>query len=134
MKPFIFNKIKDITGICGIARAFLRVSMLGENDLIIAICLPGCSKGIIELLIQAKEKNIKILAITDCLSLPMVAFADVTLLAIAQYNILYTINMAMFALIESLTTALAIKIKKSADYLTKQTDYLLPYFYFNTEE
>src|SRR5699024_1493633 len=110
-EPYLFRKIKEINAICGIERAFRYINLLNEQDLIIAITLPHYAKHLVELLQIAREKSCKILALTDSATSPIVPFADLALFTPASHAVLPASNVAMIALIESLSSAIALAMQ-----------------------
>lgn len=133
LEPFLGNNVHELNSFGGIERALRQVSMLGSNDLLIAITLPRYSKSIVDLTLVAREKNIKILALTDVLMSPLVSLSNVTLLASSNHPILYASSAALIALIEGLSAAIALKVSHSAELIAKQTESILPYLYLPTD-
>ena len=110
LEPFLPKKIREMNGFCGAERAFRRMSMLDQHDLIIAITLPRYSKSIVELLHLAKEKGCKILALTDEHVSPVVPLADISLFAPSEHPVLYAANAPLIALIEAISSAVVVRV------------------------
>lgn len=123
--------IKEVNGVGGTERALRRVSMMGANDLIIGIALPRYSRGIVDLLSLARERQAKILALTDSPVSPIAPLADVALFAASDHPLLYASNAAMIALIEGLGAAVAQRIGNSVEAIAEQTEHTLPYLYLD---
>ena len=134
LEPFLPKKIREMGGFCGAERAFRRMGMVDQQDLIIAITLPRYSKSIVELLYLAKAKGCKILALTDESVSPVVPLADITLFAPSEHPVLYASNASMIALIEAISSAIVLRVNQSADYIAQQTQNVLPYLYLPTDE
>ena len=123
--------IKEVNGVGGTERALRRVSMLNANDLVIGIALPRYSRGIVDLLSLARERQAKVLVLTDSPASPIVPLADTALFAVSDHPLLYASNAAMVALIEGLGAAVAQRIGISVEAIAEQTEHMLPYLYLN---
>ena len=134
LEPFLGNSVHELNGFGGPERALRKVSMLGSDDLLIAISLPRYSKSIVDLTLIAKEKNVKILALTDALSSPLASLSNTTLLASSDHPTLYASSAALIALIEALSAAIALKVSHSAELIAEQTESILPYLYLPTDK
>lgn len=133
LEPFLGNSVHELNGFGGTERALRKVSMLGSDDLLIAISLPRYSKSIVDLTLVAREKNIKILALTDALTSPLASLSNATLLASSDHPTLYASSAALIALIEGLSAAIALKVSHSAELIAEQTESILPYLYLPTD-
>ncbi|WP_434779565.1 MurR/RpiR family transcriptional regulator [Neisseria sp. Ec49-e6-T10] len=133
-EPFLATTIRELNGFGGPERAFRKASMVTEEDLIIVISLPRYSKSIIELMHLVKGKNARVLALTDTPASPVVPLADVTLFASSEHPLLYASNAPIIALIEGLSASIALRVNHSAEYITQQTESVLPYFYLPVEK
>lgn len=135
IEPFLTqNHIKELSGFCGAERAFRRAAMFTEKDLLIAISLPRYSQSTIDLASLARRQGSKVLSLTDQPSSPLVPLSDETLLAASGHSVLYAANAPMVALIEALTVAITLRVDNLAELITRQTQTVLPYFYFSGSE
>lgn len=123
--------VKEVNGVGGAERALRRMCMVGAGDLVIGITLPRYSRSIIDLVRLARERQAKVLALTDSPASPIVPLADAVLFAVSDHPLLYASNAALIALIEGLGAAVAQRISGSAEAVARQTEHMLPYLYLS---
>lgn len=96
-----------------------QVLFLNENDLLIALSFPPYSKPTIEAVKFAKEKNIKVIAITNKKSAPVSIHSDVSLIVKSE-NMLFTNSFAAISvLINAIATECALRNKDAATKMLK---------------
>lgn len=130
LEPFRAG-VKDLAAMGGVESALRRINVLRAGDLVIGIALPRYSRGIVELLGLARQRDCKVLALTDGPASPIAALADTALYAVAEHPLLYASNAGMVALIEALGAALAQHTGDSLETISAQTERLLPYLYLD---
>jgi DNA-binding MurR/RpiR family transcriptional regulator len=103
--------------------SFLEQALfLEKNDLLILFSLPPYSKETIEAAKQAKENNVKVIAITNKATSPITKYSDVELYVKSE-NILYTNSFAAISvLINSIATECAIGNKEKAESMIRKID------------
>jgi len=96
-----------------------QILFLNEKDLLIALSFPPYSKHTIEAVKFAKEKNIKIVAITNKKSAPISIHSDISLIVKSE-NMLFTNSFAAISvLINAIVTECALKNKEAATKMLK---------------
>ncbi|SEF76294.1 transcriptional regulator, RpiR family [Caloramator fervidus] len=110
---FYLNLILDNVRVIsrGVSDVFEQLLRVGEGDLVIGISFPRYSLRTIDALKFAKDRNAKVVAITDSLLSPLAAHADYTL--IAQSNMVSFVDslVAPLSLINALIVAVGVKQK-----------------------
>ena len=100
-------RISSLAQAGGPSHAARQLVKRGPRDLVIAIAFPRYVEDTIVLTRLASERGVKILALTDDPTSPLVPLADVTLYACVDRQIASTSNAAVLALLEALVAALA---------------------------
>lgn len=134
LEPFLGPKVQELNNLGGPERAIRKISMLGANDVMIAISLPRYSKSILEMVHLAKAQQAYVVGISDTPTAPLAGQTDVCLFASAEQPVLYASSAALIALIEGLCAAVALQVKQSAERLAQQTESVLPYLYLPTDQ
>jgi DNA-binding MurR/RpiR family transcriptional regulator len=97
----------------GIGDMWGRLLGFKKRDLIIGISFPRYTKQTVEVLRVAKQKGMKILAITDSAISPLAQYADYTLTARHKMDSFIESLTASMSLINAIVTALGVYSKKS---------------------
>ncbi|MBP6115412.1 MAG: MurR/RpiR family transcriptional regulator [Neisseriaceae bacterium] len=134
LEPFLGTKVHVLNSLGGPERAIRKISMLGPNDVVIAISLPRYSKSIFEMIHVAKTQQAYVIGITDAPTSPLASQTDVCLFASAEQPVLYASSAALIALIEGLCSAVALKVNHPAERMAQQTQSVLPYLYLPTDK
>jgi DNA-binding MurR/RpiR family transcriptional regulator len=121
--------VQTIANDAGPTQAARRLFKLNPEDLVIAISFPRYNKFTIELLELARERDAKVLAITDSASSPLVPMADIVLYAKSERRLSANSEASALALIEALCGAVVHRSENSLRNATELTERLLPYFY-----
>ncbi len=96
-----------------------QMLFLNEKDLVIALSFPPYSKTTIEAVKFAKEKKLKVIAITNKKSSPISIHSDISLIVKSE-NMLFTNSFAAISvLINAITTECALKNKSVATKMLK---------------
>ena len=111
---FYLNLILDNVRVVsrGVSDIFEQLLRVGEGDLVIGISFPRYSSRTVEALKFSKDKNAKVVAITDSLLSPLASHADFTL--VAQSNMVSFVDslVAPLSLINALIVAVGCKEKE----------------------
>ncbi|MCX7904098.1 MAG: MurR/RpiR family transcriptional regulator [Caloramator sp.] len=112
---FYLNLILDNVRVVsrGVSDIFEQLLRVGDGDLVIGISFPRYSTRTIEALKFSKDRNAKVVAITDSLLSPLASHADYTL--IAQSNMVSFVDslVAPLSLINALIVAVGVKEKEA---------------------
>lgn len=110
---FYFNLILDnvIVVKLGISDIFEQIIKISEEDVIIGIGFPRYSRRTIDALSYAKEKNAKIISITDSLISPLAPLSNKVLIAKSDMDSFVDSLVAPMSLINALIVALGLKEK-----------------------
>jgi len=128
LDPFCSN-VQTIASEAGPTQAARRLFKLKPEDLVIAISFPRYNKFTVELLTLARERKVRVLAITDTAGSPLVPLADVVLYAKSEHRLSAASEAAALALIEALCGAVVHRAENSLRNATELTEHLLPYLY-----
>lgn len=97
-----------------------------QSDLLIAISFPRYSRFTVETCCYARDKGIKVLAITDKLASPVYALADEALIAVGEREVLACSPTVAIALIDAIVTAVAVRDQRQTlDSISEVTNQLL---------
>ncbi len=110
---FYLNLILDNVVIVrlGISDIFEQIIKISNEDIIIGISFPRYSKRTIDALSYAKEKNAKIISITDSLISPLTPYSDKVLTAKSDMDSFVDSLVAPMSLINALIVSLGMKDK-----------------------
>lgn len=128
LDPFC-SIVQTIATDAGPTQAARRMFKLQREDLVIAISFPRYNKFTVELLTLARQREARILAITDSASSPLVALADLVLYAKSEHRLSASSEAAALSLIEALCGAVVHRADNSLRNATELTEHLLPYLY-----
>ncbi|MCT4596275.1 MAG: MurR/RpiR family transcriptional regulator [Vallitalea sp.] len=109
---FYFNLIFDNTKLIhtnSVSEMFEQIYRIGEEDVVIGISFPRYSKRTIKAMEFARNRNAKIIAITDSLLAPLIQFSDCNLIARSDMASFVDSLVAPMSLINALIVALCIK-------------------------
>lgn len=97
-----------------------QILFLNKNDLLIALSFPPYSKPTIDAVKFAKDRNIKVVAITNKKSSPVSIHSDVSLIVKSE-NMLFTNSFAAISvLINAIATECALRNKDAATTMLKE--------------
>ncbi len=128
LDPFCSN-VQTIATDAGPTQAARRLFKLKREDVVIAISFPRYNKFTVELLTLARQREARVLAITDSASSPLVALADLVLYAKSEHRLSASSEAAALSLIEALCGAVVHRADNSLRNATELTEHLLPYLY-----
>jgi len=101
------SRVGSLAQAGGPSHAARQLVKRGPRDLLIALAFPRYVEDTIALTRLARERGVKVLALTDEPSSPLVPLADVTLYAHVDRQVAPTSNATVLALLEALVAALA---------------------------
>lgn len=111
---FYFNLIFDNTKLIhtnSVSEMFEQIYRIGPEDVVIGISFPRYSKRTIKAMEFAKNRDAKIITITDSLLSPLIQFAECSLIARSDMASFVDSLVAPLSLINALIVALCIKKK-----------------------
>jgi DNA-binding MurR/RpiR family transcriptional regulator len=111
----------------GPSHAARQLVKRGPRDLVIALAFPRYVEDTIVLTRIARERGVKVLALTDDPSSPLVPLADVTLYASVNRQIASTSNATVLALLEALVAALAHRTEGAVQRAEEMARGVLPW-------
>ncbi|WOS36878.1 HTH-type transcriptional regulator MurR [Oligella urethralis] len=130
IEPFLPDSyIKELIGFYGYESAFRQISHLTNDDLVIIISIPRYSQTIVDLAKAVQEKQCTIIAITDSIHSPIAPYANECIFVGTEHPVLYASNVAMIAIIETISYVLALRTPELDDLLKRQTEVIYPLFY-----
>jgi len=106
LEPYC-SRIGSLAQAGGPSHAARQLVKRGPRDLVIALAFPRYVEDTITLTRLARERGVKVLALTDEPTSPLVPLADVTLYAHVSRQVAPTSNATVLALLEALVAALA---------------------------
>ena len=125
--------VQTIARDAGPSQAARTLFKLNADDLVIAISFPRYNKFTVELLGLARERQARVLSITDVSSSPLVPLSDLVLYAKSERRLSANSEAGAMALIEALCGAVVHRAKNSLRTATELTERLLPYLYSSPE-
>ena len=120
-------QVHTVGNLGGAVAAVRKLIRFGPADLVIAIAFPRYLRDTIRLAEMASERRVKLIAITDLPSSPLVPLADVTLYARAERQFAATSDAAVLALIEALCAAVAHSAPQATESAKAYTEAALPW-------
>ncbi|MCT4544109.1 MAG: MurR/RpiR family transcriptional regulator [Vallitalea sp.] len=111
---FYFNLMFDNTKLIhtnSVSEMFEQIYRIGPEDVVIGISYPRYSKRTIKAMEFSKNRNAKLIAITDSLLSPLIQFSDCSLIARSDMASFVDSLVAPLSLINALIVALCIKKK-----------------------
>jgi len=110
-------------------RELMAITLLGENDVAIAVSHSGRTKNVVNALRLAQKRGTKTIAITDFPHSPLIRHADIKLFPVhAERSLgveMVATRAAHLALIDALVTAVALRTKKKTIQSIKLNEQLL---------
>jgi DNA-binding MurR/RpiR family transcriptional regulator len=110
-------------------RQLMAVSLLGPNDLVIAISHSGRTRNVVNALKLAKERGAKTMSITDFPHAPLTEFADVCLCAVHIENSLgvemVATRAAHLAIVDAIMVAVALRDRERTLQSIKENERML---------
>ncbi len=125
--------VQTIANDAGPTQAARRLFKLNADDLVIAISFPRYNRFTIDLLELARERQARVLSITDSATSPLVPLSDLVLYAKSGRQLSANSEAAALALIEALCGAVIHRSDNSLRNATELTERLLPYLYVAPE-
>lgn len=113
----------------GTTHAARQLAKCGPGDVLIALAFPRYVQDTIELARLAREQGMKVLALTDGMSSPLVPLADVVLLAQVRRRAASTSNAVVLALCEALVAAVARRTDEAVERVEAVTRAVLPWLH-----
>jgi len=110
-------------------RQLMAVSLLDENDLVVAVSHSGRTRNVVNSLKVAKERGAKTLCITDFAHSPLTEYADVCLCAVHVENSLgvemVATRAAHLAIVDAIMVAVALRDRERTLKSIKENERLL---------
>jgi len=110
-------------------RQLMAVSLLDENDLVIAVSHSGRTRNVVNALKVAKERGAKTLCITDFTHSPLTEYADICLCAVHIENSLgvemVATRAAHLAIVDAIMVAVALRDRERTLKSIKENERLL---------
>lgn len=110
-------------------RQLMAVSLLGQNDLVVAISHSGRTRNVVNALKLAKERGAKTLCITDFPHSPLTEFADICLCAVHVENSLgvemVATRAAHLAIVDAIMVAVALRDRERTLRSIKENERML---------
>lgn len=116
----------------GPSHAARQLFRRGPRDLLITLAFPRYVSDTIELTRLARERGVRILALTDKPASPLVELADCTLYAHIQRQVAATSNATALALIEALVAAVARRSEAAVQRQQELTQSVMPWLHLDT--
>jgi DNA-binding MurR/RpiR family transcriptional regulator len=120
--------VHTVGNVGGAVAAVRKLTRFGRNDLIIAIAFPRYLGDTVRLTALAKDRGVRVVAITDRPSSPLVELADVALYVRAERHFASTSDASVLSVIEGLCAAVAHHAADAAAAAVAYTDGVLPWF------
>jgi len=117
----------------GVEMALYHLQKIESHDVLLSISFPRYSADILRIMRFAKERGASNLSLTDKPSSPLMSFADHTLFAQAEHQVLSGSLVSALAMIEGLAAAMAHRSPESLEMAEELTRQLVPYFYVDQE-
>ena len=117
----------------GPSHAARQLVKRGPRDLVIALAFPRYVEDTIMLTRLARERGVKVLALTDVPTSPLVPLADVTLYASVNRQIASTSNATVLALLEALVAALAHRTEGAVQRAEEMARGVLPWLQISAD-
>jgi DNA-binding MurR/RpiR family transcriptional regulator len=111
----------------GPTHAARQLVKCGAKDVLIALAFPRYVQDTIELARLAREQGMKVLALTDAMTSPLVPLADVVLMAQVRRQAASTSNATVLALCEALVAAVARRTAEAVERVEAVTRAVLPW-------
>jgi DNA-binding MurR/RpiR family transcriptional regulator len=126
LEPYC-QRVGSLAQAGGPSHAARQLVKRGPRDLLIALAFPRYVEDTIVLTRLAHERGVKVLALTDEPTSPLVPLADVTLYAHVNRQIASTSNATVLALLEALVAALAHRTEGAVQRAEQMAHGVLPW-------
>lgn len=126
LEPYC-SRVSSLAQAGGPSHAARQLVKRGPGDLLIALAFPRYVEDTIVLTRLARERGVKVLALTDEPSSPLVPLADVTLYAHINRQVAPTSNATVLALLEALVAALAHRTEGAVQRAEEMARGVLPW-------
>jgi DNA-binding MurR/RpiR family transcriptional regulator len=120
--------VHTVGNVGGAVAGVRKLTRFGRGDLMIAIAFPRYLGDTVRLTALAKERGVKVIAITDRPSSPLVELADVVLYVRAERQFASTSDASVLSVIEALCAAVAHHSAGAEAAAIAYTDGALPWF------
>lgn len=121
------SRVGSLAQAGGPSHAARQLVKRGPRDLLISLAFPRYVEDTIALTRLARERGVKVLALTDEPSSPLVPLADVTLYAHVSRQVAPTSNATVLALLEALVAALAHRTEGAVQRAEEMARGVLPW-------
>ena len=121
------SRVGSLAQAGGPSHAARQLVKRGPRDLLIALAFPRYVEDTVALTRLARERGVKVLALTDEPSSPLVPLADVTLYAHVSRQVAPTSNATVLALLEALVAALAHRTEGAVQRAEEMARGVLPW-------
>ncbi|QNP47395.1 MurR/RpiR family transcriptional regulator [Diaphorobacter aerolatus] len=118
-----------LTSVAGSSHGARLMPRMKTTDLLIAICFPRYITDTILLAQTARERGVRVLALTDGPQSPIAAFADCCLYAQTENYYAANSEASILALIEALASAVALQANESVQSAAQMTESVLPWLH-----
>lgn len=118
--------LADASGITHAARLLPRMD---ARDLLVVVCFPRYLSDSIVLSQQAAQRGITVLALTDSSLSPLASIAQICLFAQTENYYAANSEASILALIEALSSAVAMQTKESVQNATDVTEAVMPWLF-----
>lgn len=126
LQPFLPN-VTNVVEFGGTEVAAGRLMGIGPEDVLIAISFPRYARDAVHLASYARDRDARLVAITDSIASPLMPLADVALLAPGDHPVLSTPVTAAVLIAEALVSAIMIANPDSVERATALTDAIAGY-------
>jgi len=111
----------------GPSHAARRLFTASREDVLVAIAFPRYVDDTITLARQARERGVRVVALTDTGASPLARIADLVLTIRAERRLAANCDTAVLAVIEALCDAVAHRAKRSVEAASGLTEFVLPW-------
>jgi len=122
------QNVHTVGNVGGALASVRKLTRFGRADLIVAIAFPRYLNDTVKLTALAKRRGVKVIAITDRPSSPLVELADVALYVHAERQFAATSDASVLSVIEALCAAVAHHAAGAEAAATSYTEGALPWF------
>ncbi|QSN63632.1 MurR/RpiR family transcriptional regulator [Caballeronia sp. M1242] len=111
----------------GPSHAARRLFTASRDDVLVAIAFPRYVDDTIALARQARQRGVRVVALTDSGASPLACIADLVLTIRAERRLAANCDTAVLAVIEALCDAVAHRAKRSVEAASGLTEFVLPW-------
>lgn len=131
LEPYC-SQVSSLAQSGGPSHAARQLVKRGPQDLVIALAFPRYVDDTIALVRLARERGMKVLALTDRPLSPLVPLADVTLYAQVNRQVAATSNATVLALLEALVAAVARQTENAVERAQVLAHGVLPWLHLDS--